>query len=242
MDMKISGSGNIPSGEYENIAVSGSAKLYGNIKCKSFSTAGVSRGVSIDCSESLKTAGAASFTGNISAKTISSSGTLSCDGDTTAEGKISCAGSAKISGNVKCEQISVGGSMKLAKDLEAEKISVQGSIECDGLMNAEEIDIKAQGRVSLGSVGGSKINISVRKAKRFFASLSIFSGVVKNAVVKTSVEGDEIFLEYVNCPRVTGRIVTIGDGCKIDLVQYSETIEISPTAKIGRTENLKSNG
>jgi hypothetical protein len=56
--------------------------------------------------------------------------------------------------------------------------------------------------------------------------------------VSGSVEGDDIALEGVTCPRVTGRIVAIGAGCHVDLVQYSEKIEVSPDAKVGRTEQI----
>ena len=56
--------------------------------------------------------------------------------------------------------------------------------------------------------------------------------------MKNSVEGDDIALEGVTAPRVSGRVVAIGEGCEIDLVQYSEQVEISPEAKVGRTEKI----
>ena len=56
--------------------------------------------------------------------------------------------------------------------------------------------------------------------------------------VKTSIEGDEIALEGVIAPRVSGRVVAIGAGCEIDLVQYSEQVEISPEATVGKTEQI----
>jgi hypothetical protein len=33
-------------------------------------------------------------------------------------------------------------------------------------------------------------------------------------------------------------VVAIGAGCVIELVQYSEQVEISPEAKVGRTERI----
>ena len=72
--------------------------------------------------------------------------------------------------------------------------------------------------------------------------LPLFSALARRASagvsVVTSIEGDEIALEGVSCPRVTGRIVAIERGCNIELVQYSETVEISPDAKVGRTEKI----
>ena len=56
--------------------------------------------------------------------------------------------------------------------------------------------------------------------------------------MKNAIEADTIALENVKTPRVSGRIVAIGEDCEIDLVQYSEEIEISPKAKVGRTEKI----
>jgi hypothetical protein len=56
--------------------------------------------------------------------------------------------------------------------------------------------------------------------------------------VKESIEGDEIALEAVSAKSVTGRVVAIGEGCHIQLVQYSESIEISPDAHVERQERI----
>ena len=56
--------------------------------------------------------------------------------------------------------------------------------------------------------------------------------------VSESIEGDEIIIEHTNAKTVTGRNVKIGEKCEIGLVQYSESIEISPKAKIGRCEKI----
>lgn len=47
-----------------------------------------------------------------------------------------------------------------------------------------------------------------------------------------SIEGDDIYLENVSCPAVTGRRVVVGPGCSIGRVQYSEAAEVSPEARV----------
>ena len=53
-----------------------------------------------------------------------------------------------------------------------------------------------------------------------------------------TVKGDEVQLEHVNCPLVIGKNVKIGKGCKIDLVKYSDMLEISQGASVKRAEKL----
>ena len=61
----------------------------------------------------------------------------------------------------------------------------------------------------------------------------------RNALsVDESIEGDEVSLEYVSAPLVTGRVVAIGEGCYIDTVRYSEEVEIHPGARVGNCEKI----
>ena len=242
IDMRISGSGNIPSGEYNKISVSGSGSLYGKVRCVSFSSSGSSRGEHIECTESFKVSGSSHFSGNIEAADIKASGSLNCDGELIASDSLSVSGSTKCGKSIKCERLSVSGVLKVAGDIESETVNVAGVLNCAGLLNAESIEIKFDKGMSIGSIGGSKIVIVSEKAIKASKRLPLFSSLVKSATngvnVNSSIEGDEVALEYVTCPRVTGRAVAIGEGCNIDLVQYSEDVEISPDAKVGKTEKI----
>ena len=242
MNMHISGSGNIPAGEYEKVSVSGSARLHGLVRCNSFATSGSSAGESIECSENFKISGSSAFSGNVSAGYIGISGSFSCGGELISSGKIICSGSAKCEKSIKCDELSVSGSIKIGEDVEAEKIKIDGIINCSGLLNAEDVEIKFDKGMDIGSIGGSKIIIIKEPKRKFGERLPLLSSLVKkingNVHVEGSIEGDEIALESVTCPRVTGRVVAVGAGCDIDLVQYSDQIEISPDARVGKTEKI----
>ena len=241
MDMRISGSGKVPAGEYNHVSVSGSGSLVGVVRCVSFSSSGASHGESIECSDTFKVSGASSFSGTVKANYVGASGSFSC-GDLVADEKLSVSGSAKCKGNVKGNLLSIAGALQVKGDVEGEKVKVDGVLNCGGLLNAEDIEIKYERGMEIGSIGGSKIVIFPKNASKPIARLPLFSALAKRAgggvSVATSIEGDEIALEGVTCPRVTGRIVAIECGCNIDLVQYSETVEISPDAKVGRTEKI----
>ena len=150
-----------------------------------------------------------------------------------------------MGGDIRCKQLQISGKSDVGGDVEAETAKIRGTINCAGLVNAEEVDMEYEGDSEIGSIGGSKIMIYKRHGseKKKKVRLPLFSRLVGKVTdgdvrVKTSIEGDEIALEGVIAPRVSGRVVAIGAGCRIELVQYSEQVEISPEATVGRTERV----
>ena len=219
MDMKISGAGAIGAGEYDDVRISGSAKSEGLILCKSFHLSGSFSGGEIECSEDFHVSGAGKFAGNIRAKEIHVSGAI------------------KTEGNMKGKEIKLSGAIKTGGDVEAEEIKISGEVNCGGLINAERLYVNLDSTASstAENIGGSKITIEKGKSGGFFCRLLKKSG---KFIVSESIEGDKIDIEYTKAKTVTGRNVKIGEKCEIGLVQYSESIEISPKAKIGKCEKI----
>ena len=219
MDMKISGAGAIGAGEYDDVRISGSAKSEGLILCKSFHLSGSFSGGEVECSEDFHVSGAGKFAGNIRAKEIHVSGAI------------------KTEGNMKGKEIKLSGAIKTGGDVEAEEIKISGEVSCGGLINAERLYVNLDSTASstAENIGGSKITIEKGRSGGFFCRLLKKSG---KFIVSESIEGDEISIEYTSAKTVTGRNVKIGEKCEIGLVQYSESIEISPKAKIGKCEKI----
>ena len=243
MDMSISGSGKIPAGEYGEIAISGSGSLYGSVRCASFRASGSAHGEALSCTGDVRVSGHADFSGRLDTVGLRVSGSFSCDEDVTASGQASCSGAIKCGKNLKCDRLAVSGSIKVGGDMEAEEIRVDGLVKCGGLLNAESVEIVVNRGMCIGSIGGSKVVIYRERVGRgggirlpLFRALS--GGAGERMTVESSIEGDDIAVEGVTCPRVTGRVVAIGADCRIDLVQYSEQVEISPDATVGRVEKL----
>ena len=242
MDMKISGSGHIAAGEYENIRVSGSAKLAGPIRCQSFHCAGSSHVTGdLEAQQDICISGSAHFDGNAAAQEIKVSGSAAIDGNCTSTDDMQIAGSMRCGGDIKGNSIRTSGSLCVT-NMEGEDVNICGKLICQGLLNAENIDIKLFGSISeIGSIGGSNIRVTIERnhpeVTRLISKLLGRHGHV-GLTVKESIEGDDIALESVTAKSVIGRVVAIGAGCKIELVQYSEALEISPDAKVERQERI----
>ncbi len=48
------------------------------------------------------------------------------------------------------------------------------------------------------------------------------------------IEGDDVSLEATNAQIIRGKRVKVGDRCRIDTVEYSESLEVSPKATVQR--------
>jgi len=247
--MNISGSGCIPSGEYnENISISGSGKINGNLRCLSISCSGSTKSEgSIFCSGDFRCSGSAHLKKELHAKNISASGSVRVGESVFAENKIAVSGGLFCNGSLKGVSVRVSGSIEVAGGIEAEDFRSAGRLNCKGLVNAEKIDISLEGSGgNAGSIGGSEIRIyrNPRNAQsKNPIRMPLFSKLVNAAscgcfTVEEQIEGDTVAIEYVKAPKVVGRVVAIGADCEIDLVQYTEEIEIHPDAKVGKIEKI----
>lgn len=256
MDMKIAGSGMIAAGEYDKIGISGSATSEGLIRCKEFHCSGAFSGRSdIECEGDVHVSGAFSNRGTLSAKEfhvsgsaknkgrldsdeIKVSGSFKVDGDCISKEKISVSGGFKCGGALHGAEVKISGGLKISGDFEAENAYITGGIFCGGLINAENLRIELSNSYGskAESIGGSKIIIENYRERGIIEKL--FGRNKFGFDVSESIEGDEIIIERTNAKTVTGRYVEIGEGCNIDLVQYSENIKISPKAKVGRCEKI----
>jgi len=245
MDMKIAGSGTIAAGEYDNIRVSGSAKLGGpTIRCASFHCAGSTHCVGdMEVTKEVSCSGSTHFDRNVQAQDIKVSGSMRIDGHCTSSGDMRIAGSLRCDGDIKGNGITVSGSMSAA-NVEGENVLISGKITCSGLLNAENLVIKMNGATSdIGSIGGSKISIYPERHHKPISRMPLLSKLLGNngssdLTVRESIEGDEIGLELVRAKTVVGRVVAIGEGCHIELVQYTEKLEVSPDATVEREEKI----
>ena len=242
MDLKISGSGTISAGEYNNIHVSGSGNINGLIRCANISCSGSLGGdAEIIAAGDVSCSGSVRITKGFTVKDVSTSGSLHC-GYVKAEGEVKTSGSLHCGGDVKCTIFKASGSAYVDGGIEADKIYIAGKINCGGLMNAETIEIK-EGCGTVESIGCGTIVITQKDKKNKTIRLPLFNKLARSAgsngvTVVNSIEGDTIAVEGVKTPKVVGRAVAIGEGCDIDLVQYSEEIEINENAKVGRYEKI----
>lgn len=227
--LKISGSGSASGGRYEEVKISGSGRVTGDVEA-----------------ETVKVSGSAKMDGNVQARGFKASGSFTVTGDLSA-GQFKCSGSGKIGGAARADSfrtsgsVSVGGkltggtaeisgSAKVANDVEMEEFRSRGAFAIEGLLSADSIEIALGGDSRAREVGGECVRVMSRgSARRRAGWLGGHSATLSAEII----EGDDVYLEATQADTVRGRRVTIGPGCDIKAVEFGESLQIDPDATVG---------
>lgn len=226
--LKILGEGTYAGGDFSKARIIGNANVVG---CVNAETVRVVGEVEIDgdvTAEKVRTVGKLEIKGNFSAEKLRITGEVEISGNAkVAKSKIvgktsidgtyvsedtKITGEVKIKENVTCKKIKNLGSISTEGNVTAEEFYSQGSCEIEGLLTAENVILKLQRKTKIKEIGGT--NILVKK-KYLFAKTD-------SRLVADIIEGDEISLESTTANVVRGNSVTIGKGCNIKLVEYSD--------------------
>lgn len=239
MNIHQSGSVKISKGEYEEIKVSGSTKIEGPVRCQKLRSSGSLRATGLlDCSGEIRLSGSSKFD-EVRAGNLRLSGATRTTGNVTVEGSVRLSGAFHIDGGLSAGTVDGSGALSVAGDLEAGTCKLSGSVEVGGLINANTLKVRMGNDSSARAIGGETIAIgkSADSNNGSFVSaiknLFSFGGTGGQFTVTETIEGDDITLEFVTCPEVSGKVVRIGKGCQIGRVNYQESLEVSEDAQVG---------
>lgn len=232
-DLIISGSGSASGGQYQTVDVSGSARVNGDIECVNYKISGSSKVNGHIKAKNIKVSGSSHHSGNIEAERMDISGSSHVDGHVAA-GDLTVSGSIKIGKHLSGEKVEASGSLKVKESCAVEKFKVKGSFDIGGLLNADEIDVTLYHDSKAHEIGGGTIRVE-RGIKGLFGKL--FSGF-NHYLTTEIIEGDDLFLEYTHAKVVRGKNVRIGEGCDIELVEYTDNFRLEGNAKVKESNKL----
>jgi cytoskeletal protein CcmA (bactofilin family) len=240
---KIVGAGNISGGKYDSVTITGSGKVEGSVEAASISASG-----------------SASFAGDVKAGDLSASGSVGISGSVQADA-VSWSGSGSVGGGLRAKKFVSRGAFGIAQTLDADEIDIEINGESNAeTIRGKNISVKrghgaSGGHANASARGGhASTNVSVGevhtsgnasaasytfvskgtagKATGGYAS-SGSSGELSDSRLKVdSIRGDTIELENTDAVTVTGRDVTIGEGCVIDTVTYSGKLTVTGSGTV----------
>ncbi|MCI2429735.1 polymer-forming cytoskeletal protein [Candidatus Acetothermia bacterium] len=243
--LSIAGAGKATGGIYERVTISGAGRVDGDIEADSVEISGAGKIVGKVKTNRVELAGACKIVGAVTAQRFDAAGAWKVGGDVQSE-QFKAAGAGSVEGNVQAQEFSNAGAMKIAKnlraqrakfggvlkaggDVEASEFRGSGAFRIEGLLAADQLELELSERSWAREIGGAKIE--VRKRESFWGWLARWWGrqIVLSADV---IEADEIYLEATRAKTVRGKRVTLGPECRIERVEYSESVQIDPKSVV----------
>jgi cytoskeletal protein CcmA (bactofilin family) len=239
----LSGAGKLSGGDYARVSISGAGKVAGDLKAEALSISGAGKVEGNVEATQVSVSGGASFGGSVTADEMSVSGAARIHGEAKVK-ELKCSGTFRVGQSVAAEYVKVSGHIHVEKNLEAEIFKASGAFTIAGLLSADKIEVRLGGRCSAGEIGGEKIEIlrgGFRERGILLDGLvRMFSGSGVAELKVGAVEGDDIALEETTADVVRGKRIRLGPGCTIDSVEYSESFDAHPSAKV--TKKTKTDG
>lgn len=235
--LRVSGSSHIPGGHYDTVHGSGSIRIEGNVTANSFHTSGSIRGHGGLKTKTFHASGSTRLEGSVEVVEGSCSGSFHVDGGIRVLGQLTLSGSSQISGGMAGENVRGSGALRVGEEVALEAIRWSGSVRCPGLISADYIDLTIQGRSEVGELAGAKIRVVRGNGLNVLRWLSM-GGSTSSGLTVTEVSGDEVILEVTEAQVVRGDRVVIGPGCRIERLEYRQSIEVHPSSVVGETVQL----
>ncbi|OPY23848.1 MAG: Polymer-forming cytoskeletal [Methanobacterium sp. PtaU1.Bin242] len=219
-DLIINGHGSVTGGKYNSVSINGSGRIDGDLECIS-----------------LKINGQCTLNGNVKADSVKVNGNNSIEGNLEAE-KVNVKGTTDIKGNLSADKAETYGSISIDGDCNAEFLKIEGSFRIGGFLNADELELSLYGPSLANEIGGSEITVKKSGKISFLGIKSKIMPDGKNKLTADVIEGDDVYLENTTANVVRGNNVTIGSGCKIELVEYKNDLKMHEGAEVGIDKKL----
>ncbi len=218
-DAKVAGDGTIAGGAYGTIAINGAGTVTGDVQCRELKINGAGKCKGAVKADSVAVNGAGTFDGAVQAGEMQVNGSSDFHAG-MGVGRLLVRGTCGLDGGLAAREVDVRGELRVGGDLTAESFTGEGRFVVNGLLNAGVIDLKLHGRSSAREIGGERIVLRVPEG-----FTSIFSMFSDRRLVADSIEADDVHLINTTAKVVRGARVTLGEGCEIELVEYTEKLE-----------------
>jgi len=249
-DLKIYGSGNSSGGKYKNVSIMGEGRVNGDIDCIKFKINGEGAlDGNLNATNNVSIMGEGRINGNVNCENIKIYGEGELDGNLKAADTVNVKGEAEIKGDLKAKKVKVQGEIEVGElfadevkitgnisadgDCNAEIFDVEGGFTIDGLLNADILKINPYWPCKAREIGGSEITVKKGGKLSFLGLKNMLMPGGDNELTADTIEGDEVYLENTKAKVVRGNNLTIGSGCKIELVEYKTNFKQDEDAEIG---------
>ncbi|MCL6518026.1 bactofilin [Alicyclobacillus sp.] len=226
-DLTITGEGTLAGGTYGRVRIRGEGELHGDIACEALRVLGNCRAEGRLDAQVVDVTGTLDVADGMRGGRVLGRGTVTVRKDAVWS-QVRYRGVLTVDGGCRADRLDVRGMLNVGGDLDAEACVIAGTLTVEGFVNAESLELVLFGPSRAGGIGGGKV--WVRPSRMPFAA--------DGELTVDEVEGDEVVLDRTIARVVRGGRVTIGRGCRVDVVEYREAYEADPRAEVGEARKV----
>ncbi len=230
-DAKINGEGAVAGGTYGVITLNGAGTVTGDVVCRELRMSGAGRCRGAVKADIVTVNGACTFDGPVQAGEFAVNGSADVHAGVGA-GVLRIRGSITADGGIHARDIDLKGDLRVGAGVQADRLFGEGRFAVRDALAVGDVDLRPHGRSSAADVTCDRMIL--RAPEGVSAVLSAF---VDRELTVTSVVGGELQLINTVASLVRGARVTLGDGCRVGRVEYSETLH--KLAGVLVTEEMK---
>lgn len=223
-DIKILGDGVISEGTFNNIKIAGSCNIVGDVDANLIKVSGACNSENNIKAEEIKVYGSFNNKGKVFCNKLFVVNGAASILKGNFKDLVKVRGELSIKENSSFENIEVLGELKALENFEGNSFYGYGKINIEGLLSADKVEIITRDNSEIKEIGGE--NISIKKNTRKKLLGVIFNQINKGYVRCNLIEGDNIYLENTICDVIRGENITIGKGCTIGTIEYSNNITV----------------
>jgi cytoskeletal protein CcmA (bactofilin family) len=216
-DLRMIGSTTSLGGTFRLVKLTGESVLEGDVDCIKLASTGelkINGGLR---SEVFRFTGETDIAGRLDSRKIGGRGEL------------------RVQSSIRGVLIKFTGNIEVKGDCELESLNLSGGINVEGLLSAESLELSMYGSCRAREIGGGTIKIKKSKP-------AMLTNIVRSKSLASlsadAIEGDILMLEHTTAGVVRGRRVSIGAGCEIARVEYSDSLDVHKNASVKETIHL----
>jgi cytoskeletal protein CcmA (bactofilin family) len=250
-NIKINGSGTAGGGKFDEVKINGSGKVVGDVECNCLKIDGSGKIEGSVNAESIKINGSGAIEGDIIVTDMKINGSSSLLGNVNVNALVvngsssfkkdakvqdfEINGSAKVNGRVTGGVVIVNGLLKVKQSCEVERFRSRGAIEIEELLSADNIELNIGYYSTAKEIGGEKIIVKRYSSNNIIKQIISFFKQSTDVLEAEVIEGDELDLEVTKAKLVRGKNIIVGEKCEIARIEYTDSLEIHPNAKVKET-------
>ncbi len=140
------------------------------------------------------------------------------------------AGTCKVSGSVKTEDFSFYGVVTVNGDMQCETLTAEGALDVSGALNAEDIRLVMSHSSQVREVYGHSFSLICIHGSVWLSLLR----ARRQGFTSELVECDEVSVEHSQIKTLRGARVRVGPKCRIELLEYSESLDVDKTSVVDK--------